>query len=157
MTFVRSTLRHTSLTSKIAVCVIITLFCVSFTYTQKKATPAKYTGFPESDNVFTKFISGNLGRVVYLNLTIKDTGWITDGYRGVQPYFEGAKTNGISYSYFLECDDGRDNTENAIAECGDTVNWNESTGKLLGYFKVARITKTGVRNYRAVFLIPIKK
>lgn len=142
---------------KLFSCIVVILSCIGATYAQKKTGSGRYSGFPETDKAFTTFISRNLGRVVYLNLTIKDTGWVTDGYRGVQPYFEGAKTNGISYSYFLECDDGRDNTENAIAECGDTVNWNESTGKLLGYFKVARITKTGVRNYRAVFLIPIKK
>jgi hypothetical protein len=141
---------------KIFSCLIVMLFCVGFIYGQKKTGSARYTGSPETDKAFTTFISRNLGRVVYLNLTIRDTGWITDGYRGVQSYFEGAKTNGISYSYFLECDDGRDDTESAISECGNAVNWAETTGKLSGHFKVARISKTGVRNYRAVFLVPVK-
>jgi hypothetical protein len=137
----------------------LTLLCVGFADAQsktKQTSSPTYTGAPETDKAFAPFISKNLGRVVYLNLTIEDTGWITDGYRGVQSMINGAKTNGIDYSYFLECDQNPD-ADTAIGQCGNLVKWNESTGKLLGYFKVLRITKTGVRNYRAVFLAPMKK
>ena len=143
---------------KLILCLVVTLLCIGFVHAQsktKRASSSTYLGSPETDKAFTLFITKNLGRVVYLKLT-NITGDITEGYKGVQSTFDGAKTNGIAYSYFLECDENPD-SETAIGKCGDLVSWNEETGKLSGYFKVSRIIKTGMRNYRAVFLVPVRK
>lgn len=82
---------------------------------------------------------------------------LTDGYKGVQPMFDGKKTAGIVYSFFLECPSAENLTP--IEECTN-VKWtgsSDSGGILSGYFKISRIIKTSMRNYRAVFLIPVKK
>lgn len=137
---------------------LLILFCAAFAAAQSRTRtgPPKYTGTPETDKAFAQFITANLGRVVHLDLTINGTAWITDGYRGEQSMIYGAKLRGIDYSYFLECDQVPD-AETAIAKCGSLVSWNEDTGKLSGRFRVVRIVRTGVRNYRAVFLAPVRR
>ena len=138
----------------ILVCLIAMFLFAGFVHAQ--ANSAKYVGSPETDKTFASFVTKNLGRVVYLKLTIQDTQMVTMGYKGVQPYFEGAKANGIFYSYFLECSGKISENQNPIDQCKD-ANWNEGTGVLSGYFKVSRIVKTKMRNSRAVFLVPVKR
>jgi hypothetical protein len=82
---------------------------------------------------------------------------IMNGYKGVQPMFEGRKTAGIDYSFFLECPSGRNLTP--IEECKEAtwVGNLDDGGTLSGYFKISRIIRTSMRNYRAVFLVPVRK
>jgi hypothetical protein len=56
---------------------------------------------------------------VYLKLSIADGDFVTNGYRGVQPYFEGRKTGGIVYSFFLECKSDENLTP--IEECKEAA------------------------------------
>ncbi len=133
---------------------ITLLFLTTFTNAQSK--PSKYIGSPENDADFISFVQNNLGKIVILNLTLSDDdSMISQGYKGVQPMFDGAKVKEISYSFFLECDGEAYNNETGVYQCKNTK-WNESNGKLSGKFKISRIIKTKMRNYRAVFLVPIK-
>lgn len=138
---------------KVFVLLLIILSSISI-FAQKKYP--KFQGNPESNSNFVNFIRSNLGKTVYLKLSISNGEFVTDGYRGVQPYFEGRKTNGISYSFFLECQSDENLTP--IEECRQTK-WNanpDGSGVMSGYFNISRIIRTEMRNYRAVFLIPVK-
>jgi hypothetical protein len=116
-----------------------------------------YEGRPETDSKFVAFVKANLGKTVFLKLSISDGDMIMNGYKGVQPMFEGKKTAGIDYSFFLECPGNRDLTP--IEECKEAkwVGNLDDGGTLSGYFKVSRIIRTTMRNYRAVFLVPVRK
>ncbi len=118
---------------------------------------AKYVGEPKTDSKFVSFVKSNLGKTVYLKLSISDGEMISEGYKGVQPMFDGKKTSGIDYSFFLECPN--DVSLTPIEEC-KSATWVENDnggGTLSGNFKVSRIIKTSMRNYRAVFLIPARR
>lgn len=117
----------------------------------------KYVGSPATDSNFVSFIKKNLSKTVSLRLSISNGEMISEGYRGVQPMFEGKKTDGIDYSFFLECPSDPDLTP--IEECKGAA-WTENGrggGILSGSFKISRIIKTSMRNYRAVFLVPVRR
>lgn len=135
--------------------VFLVLMLCSVSVWSQKSYP-KYLGKPETDSKFVNFIKRNSGRVVYLSLSIANGDFVVNGYRGVQPSFDGKKTGGIDYSFFLECESGSNLTP--IEECKGAA-WKGGSGEsgtLSGYFKVSRIIRTSRRNYRAVFLIPVK-
>jgi hypothetical protein len=117
----------------------------------------RYSGTPATDTKFISFIMKNVGKLVTLNLSISNGEMISEGYKGVQPMFDGKKTSGIDYSFFLECPNDVNLTP--IEEC-KAATWVENDnggGTLSGNFKVSRIIKTSMRNYRAVFLIPVRR
>lgn len=78
-----------------------------------------YDGKPETDSKFAAFIKANLGKTVFLKLSISDGDMIMNGYKGAQPMFEGRKTAGINYSFFLECPSNRNLTP--IEECKEAT------------------------------------
>ena len=135
--------------------ILLLIILSSISVSAQKRYP-KFQGNPESDSNFVDFINSNLGKTVYLKLSVSDGEFVTEGYRGVQPYFEGRKTNGISYGFFLECKSDENLTP--IEECKE-VKWNgnpDGSGVLSGHFNINRIIKTRTRNNRAVFLIPVR-
>ena len=132
---------------------ILAIITLSTIFVQAQSN--KYIGYPENDADFVAFIQKNLGKVVTLNLTLSENAMISGGYRGVQPMFDGAKTKGISYSFFIECKGDAYNDETGKYQCAYT-RWNENSGKLSGKFRVLKIIKTSLKNYRAVFLAPVK-
>lgn len=116
-----------------------------------------YVGTPYLDSKFNVFMSKNIGKIVNLDIVVQYPDDITYGYKGVQSTFDAKSTKGVSYSYFLDCDTINPDAETTIGKCGTLLNWNDSTKKLSGYFKVSKIEKTGLKNYRAVFLVPVRK
>lgn len=95
---------------------ILLLLSATFVCAQKKHP--EYEGTPEKDTRFTTFIKSNLGKIVHLKLSIANGEYVSEGYRGVQPYFERIKTSGIDYAYFLECKNNNDNLS-PIEQCKD--------------------------------------
>lgn len=135
--------------------VLSLLTLISIVQAQSKNT-GKYIGSPEKDADFIFFIQKNLGKVVFLKLSLSDNAMISQGYKGVQPSFDGVKVKGISYSFFLECKGAAYNNRTQEYQCADTK-WNENSGELSAYFKVSKIIRTSMKNYRAVFLVPVKR
>ena len=125
----------------------------------------RYIGFPETDSKFASFITKNYRKIVYLKISVIDGYGLTIGYKDGSPYFDSKKLNGIDYTYFIEnCEVDMDLEEKYFPRCKE-VNWDyveyetsrgkNYKGQLTGYFKVSRIIRTSMRNYRAVFLSPI--
>jgi hypothetical protein len=69
--------------------VLIMALCLVSVEAQKSYP--KYEGKPETDSKFVNFIKRNLGKTVYLKLSITDGDFVTNGYRGA----------GLSYKKFI--------------------------------------------------------
>lgn len=116
--------------------------------------PPAFTGNPGTDSAFITFIKKNIGRTVRLELQIDDGEYLTQGYRGTIPMFDGKRTGGIYYSFFLECSGDR----HPVIERCKNITWTGSAtsgGTLTGYFKVLSLEKALVRNTMSGSLRPV--
>lgn len=99
-----------------------------------------YSGSPQTDNAFNQFIKQHSGQVVTLDISIQgdvEREFVTYGYRGVSPTFSTVQNSSFNYSVFINCDEiNNSSAEDSIGKCSPAVQWDESSGKLSGTFRI---------------------